>query len=57
MKSASEVMRFCLADADDLAHHEPPQRDHQRRAEVDRQEADAVARRAPDAAVERPRGA
>ncbi len=45
-----------LADADDLAHHEPPQRHHQRRADVDRQEADAVGRRAPDAAVERPRG-
>ena len=46
-----------LADADDLAQHVPPQRRHQRRAEVDRQEADAARRRAPDAAVERPGGA
>ena len=45
-----------LRDAQDLAHHDPPQRDHQRRTDVDRQEADAVARRAADAAVERPRG-
>ena len=45
-----------LRDAQDLAQHDPPQRDHQRRADVDRQEADAVARRAPDAAVERPGG-
>ena len=44
-----------LADADDLAHHEPPQRHHQRRADVDRQEAHAVARGAAHAAVERPR--
>ncbi|MCZ7562889.1 MAG: hypothetical protein M5U08_02970 [Burkholderiales bacterium] len=45
-----------LGDAQDLAHHHPPQRDHQRGAEVDRQEADAVGRRAPDAAVEGPGG-
>ena len=45
-----------LRDAQDLAQHDPPQRDHQRRPDVDRQEADAVARRAADAAVERPRG-
>ena len=41
-------------DAQDLAQHHPPQRDHQRRADVDRQEPDPVARRAADAAVERP---
>ena len=44
-----------LRDADDLAHHQPPERDHQRRTNVDRQEADAIARRAADAAVEGPR--
>ncbi len=43
-----------LRDAQDLAHHDPPQRDHQRRADVDRQETDAVARGAPYAAVEGP---
>jgi hypothetical protein len=45
-----------LADAKDLAHHDPPQRDHQRRADVDGQESNAVLRGAPYAAVEGPRG-
>ena len=44
-----------LRDAQDLAHDDPPERDHQRRPDVDRQESDAVARGSPHAAVERPR--
>src|SRR5262249_8158648 len=47
----------CLADPDHLQHHVPPQRRHQRRAEVNRQEPDAARRGAGDAAVERPRSA
>jgi hypothetical protein len=43
-----------LADADDLEHQKPPQRGHQRGAQIDRQEADAARGGAPDAAVERP---
>ncbi|MCY1434806.1 hypothetical protein D9M71_508780 [compost metagenome] len=43
-----------LADADHLAQHQPEQRRHQGRAEVDRQEADAAGRRPANAAVEGP---
>ena len=46
-----------LADADHFQQHKPPQRRHQRGAEVDRQKADAGGCRATDAAVERPRSA
>jgi hypothetical protein len=46
-----------LDDADHLEQHEPAERHHQRRPEVDRQEADSRHRGAPDAAVEGPGGA
>src|SRR5680860_1736816 len=44
-----------FADPDDLAQDDPPQGDHDHRPEVDRQPGDASGRRAPDAAVVRPR--
>ncbi len=43
-----------LADADDLPDHQPPQRHHQRRSDIDRQEAHTVPGGAADASVERP---
>ena len=43
-----------LADTDDLQHHVPPQRRHQRGPEVDRQEADTARCRTPYAAVKSP---
>ena len=45
-----------LADRDDLAHDDDPQRGDQRGSQVDRQETDPARRRAPHASVERPRG-
>jgi hypothetical protein len=43
-----------LADADHLAQHHQPEHEHQRRPEVDGQEADAGVGRAAHAPVERP---
>ncbi len=43
-----------LRDAQDLAHDDPPEGDHQGRPDVDREEPDAVARGAPHAAVKGP---
>ena len=57
MKSAIEVMRFALLMRTILRSTTHHSADHQRRPEVDRQEADAARRRAADAAVERPRRA
>ena len=45
-----------LADRDDLANDDEPQRGDQRGSQVDRQEPDSARRRAPHASVERPRG-
>ena len=44
-----------LGDAQDLALNDPPQGDHECRADIDRQKTNPVTGRAADATVERPR--
>src|SRR3546814_11904894 len=46
-----------LADADDLADHEPPHQEYQCRTEVDRQKVDAAGGGAAHRSVESPGGA